>query len=85
MPIKFIGTGEHLDALEPFHPEGMASRILGMGDIVGLVEQAQQVVDAEQQKELEAKLQAGEFTLDDFRKQLEQIAAAGPDAEDARA
>src|SRR6185436_20979907 len=56
VPIKFIGTGEHLDALEPFRPEGMASRILGMGDIVGLVDTVQKAVDMEQQKALEAKL-----------------------------
>lgn len=77
VPIKFIGTGEHLDALEPFRPEGMASRILGMGDIVGLVDTVQKAVDVEKQKELEAKLAAGEFTLDDFKGQLRQIMQPG--------
>jgi len=77
VPIKFIGTGEHLDALEPFRPEGMASRILGMGDIVGLVDTVQKAVDMEQQKALEAKLAAGEFTLDDFKGQLRQVLQPG--------
>jgi signal recognition particle subunit SRP54 len=77
VPIKFIGTGEHLDALEPFRPEGMASRILGMGDIVGLVDTVQKSVDLEQQKQLEAKLAAGEFTLDDFKGQLRQVLQPG--------
>jgi signal recognition particle subunit SRP54 len=77
VPIKFIGTGEHLDALEPFRPEGMASRILGMGDIVGLVDTVQKAVDLEKQKELEAKLAAGEFTLDDFKGQLRQVLQPG--------
>ena len=67
---------------EPFRPEGMASRILGMGDIVGLVDTVQKAVDIEKAKELEAKLAAGEFTLDDFRGQFEQMHAAGPDDED---
>ncbi|MDX1945276.1 MAG: signal recognition particle protein [Pirellulaceae bacterium] len=77
VPIKFIGTGEHLDALEPFRPEGMAGRILGQGDIVGLAQVARQVIDAEQQKAMEAKLQSGEFTLDDFKVQLRQIMQPG--------
>jgi signal recognition particle subunit SRP54 len=77
VPIKFIGTGEHLDALEPFRPEGMASRILGMGDIVGLVDTVQKAVDLDQQKALEAKLAAGEFTLDDFKGQLRQVLQPG--------
>jgi len=77
VPIKFIGTGEHLDALEPFRPEGMASRILGMGDILGLVDTVQKAVDIEKQKELEAKLAAGEFTLDDFKGQLRQVLQPG--------
>jgi signal recognition particle subunit SRP54 len=77
VPIKFIGTGEHMDSLEPFRPEGMAGRILGMGDLLGLVDVARQVVDEKQQAELEAKLSAGEFTLDDFRAQLESMAQPG--------
>jgi len=77
VPIKFIGTGEHLDALEPFRPEGMAGRILGMGDVVALVDEVQKVVDAEQQAALEEKMRSGEFTLDDFRDQLEKMAKPG--------
>jgi len=77
VPIKFIGTGEHLDALEPFRPEGMAGRILGMGDVLGLVDTVQKAVDMEQQKALEAKLAAGEFTLEDFKGQLRQIMQPG--------
>ena len=77
VPIKFIGTGEHLDALEPFRPEGMASRILGLGDIVGLVDQVRQVVDEEEQLALEEKIKAGEFTLDDFKTQLEHFSKPG--------
>ena len=74
VPIKFIGTGEHLDSLEPFRPEGMAGRILGLGDILGLVDVARQVVDEKQQAELEEKLQKGQFTLDDFKNQLASMA-----------
>ena len=77
VPIKFIGTGEHLDALEPFRPEGMVSRILGQGDIVGLAQMARSVIDETSQKEMEAKLQAGEFTLDDFKKQLKSVLQPG--------
>ncbi len=77
VPIKFIGTGEQLDALEPFRPEGMVSRILGLGDIVGLVDQVRQVVDEEQQRELEEKIKAGEFTLDDFKNQLDHFTKPG--------
>jgi signal recognition particle subunit SRP54 len=77
VPIKFIGTGEQLDALEPFRPDGMASRILGLGDILALVDTARQVVTEEQQRELEERLRAGEFTLDDFKNQLEAIAKPG--------
>lgn len=77
VPIKFIGTGEQVDALEPFRPEGMASRILGLGDILGLVDVARQVVNEQQQRELEEKLRAGEFTLDDFKAQLEMLSRPG--------
>jgi signal recognition particle subunit SRP54 len=77
VPIKFVGTGEHLDALEPFRPEGMAGRILGMGDVVALVGEVQKVVDAEEQAALEAKMRSGEFTLDDFKLQLEKMAKPG--------
>jgi signal recognition particle subunit SRP54 len=77
VPIKFIGTGEHLDALEPFRPEGMASRILGMGDIVALVDQAQQLVDEQEQARLQAQLEKGQFTLEDFRDQMVKFARPG--------
>jgi signal recognition particle subunit SRP54 len=77
VPIKFVGTGEHLDGLEPFRPEGMASRILGLGDILGLVDVARQVVNQEQQRELEEKIRSGEFTLDDFKTQLATFSKPG--------
>lgn len=77
-PIKFISTGEKLDALEKFHPERMASRILGMGDIITLVEKAQDVVDKEQAEKLERKLRRQQFTLEDFYEQLQQIKKMGP-------
>jgi signal recognition particle subunit SRP54 len=78
VPIKFIGTGEHLDALEEFHPDRMAQRILGMGDVLTLVEQAQQKFDQEEMRLAEERLRQGEFTLDDFKKQLLQIKRLGP-------
>jgi signal recognition particle subunit SRP54 len=77
-PIKFVGLGEKLDALEPFYPDRMASRILGMGDVVTLVEKAQETVDIKQQKEMEEKLRRGSFTLDDFLGQLHQLKKMGP-------
>lgn len=77
VPIKFIGTGEHLDALEPFRPEGMASRILGLGDMVALVGEVRKVVDADEQAALEAKMRSGEFTLDDFKVQMEKMSKPG--------
>ncbi|MFO7263527.1 MAG: signal recognition particle protein [Bacillaceae bacterium G1] len=77
-PIKFVGMGERLDALEPFHPDRMASRILGMGDVLTLIEKAQQAVDAEKAAELEKKLRKAEFTLEDFLEQLQQIKSMGP-------
>ncbi|MGF7185146.1 signal recognition particle subunit SRP54 [Desulfitispora alkaliphila] len=77
-PIKFAGMGEKLDALEPFHPERMASRVLGMGDVLSLIEKAQANYDAEKAKELEQKLRKQEFTLDDFLEQLEQMKNMGP-------
>ncbi|MDD4266901.1 MAG: signal recognition particle protein [Pirellulaceae bacterium] len=78
VPIKFIGTGEHLDSLEEFHPDRMAGRILGMGDILSLVEQAHEKFDQEEAKLAEERLRKGEFTLDDFRKQLSQVKKLGP-------
>ncbi len=77
-PIKFISVGEKLDALERFHPDRMASRILGMGDVVSLVEKAQQAVDRDKALKLEKKLQRQEFTLEDFYEQLQQIKNMGP-------
>jgi signal recognition particle subunit SRP54 len=77
VPIKFIGTGEQLDALEPFRPEGMASRILGMGDILGLVDVARRAVDEKQRVEFEERLLAGQFTLEDFRNQIMQFMKPG--------
>lgn len=77
-PIKFAGMGEKLDALEPFHPERMASRILGMGDVLTLIEKAQAAVDEEKAKELEQKMRTATFTLDDFLEQLGQVRKLGP-------
>jgi len=76
-PIKFVGIGEKVDALEIFHPERMATRILGMGDILTLVEKAQATVDEQQARELEKKIRKNEFTLEDFRSQLSQIKKMG--------
>ncbi len=77
-PIKFIGTGEKVDALEPFHPDRLAGRILGMGDVLSLIEKAEESVDREQAAELAEKIRKDEFTLDDFRDQLKQIRQMGP-------
>jgi signal recognition particle subunit SRP54 len=76
-PIKFVGVGEKLDALEPFHPDRMAQRILGMGDVVSLIERAQETVAAEDAAELEKKLRSSELTLDDFLQQLQQVRKMG--------
>ena len=76
-PIKFIGTGEKLDAIEPFYPDRMASRILGMGDVLTLIEKAQQNFDDKQAAELEKKLRENSFTLDDFLEQFRQIKNMG--------
>lgn len=77
-PIKFVGMGEKMDALEPFHPERMASRILGMGDVMSLIEKAQANVDEEKAKELEDKFMNQTFTLDDFLEQMDQVKKMGP-------
>jgi signal recognition particle subunit SRP54 len=77
-PIKFIGIGEKLDALEVFHPDRMASRILGMGDVLSLVERAEKAFDAKQAETLQKKLKAQSFTLEDFRQQLRQVRGMGP-------
>ena len=77
-PIKFVGVGEKLDALEAFHPERMASRILGMGDMLTLIEKAEATFEEEKAIELEKKLRKAQFTLEDFREQLQQIKKMGP-------
>jgi len=76
-PIKFVGMGEKLDALEPFFPERMASRILGMGDVLTLIEKAQAAVDEKKAREMEEKLRRAEFTLEDFLDQLQQMKKMG--------
>lgn len=76
-PVKFIGMGEKMDALEPFHPERMASRILGMGDVMSLIETAEAAYDDEQAAKLEQKLKKNQFTLEDFLEQMGQIKKMG--------
>lgn len=77
-PIKYIGMGEKLEALEVFHPERMASRILGMGDVLTLVEKAQSTFDEQQMKEMERKMLEQSFTLEDFLQQMQQMRSMGP-------
>ena len=77
VPIKFVGMGEKLEALQPFHPDRMASRILGMGDVLSLVEKAQQTFDMEEAKKMEKKIRKDEFTLDDFLNQMQQVKKLG--------
>lgn len=77
-PIKFVGMGEKMDALEEFHPDRMASRILGMGDMLSLIEKAQTEVDETKAKELEEKIRTQSFTFDDFIEQLQQVKKMGP-------
>lgn len=78
VPIKFIGVGEQLDRLEPFHPDRMAGRILGMGDVVSLVERAQREMDADEVERQQKKMAAGKFSLEDFRNQMKMIRRMGP-------
>jgi signal recognition particle subunit SRP54 len=78
VPVKFLGTGEKTDALEVFHPDRLAGRILGMGDILTLVERAEEVVDARDAAKLEEKLRTAQFTLEDFLDQLQQVQKMGP-------
>ncbi|MFQ5794534.1 MAG: signal recognition particle protein [Candidatus Bipolaricaulia bacterium] len=78
VPIKFVGTGEKLDALEPFHPDRMAEWILGMGDVLTLIEKAESAFDAEQTRKLEEKIRKDRFTLQDFLEQLHQVRDMGP-------
>src|SRR5467141_1057579 len=77
-PVKFVGLGEKYDALEGFYPERIVSRVLGMGDIMSLIERAEQAVDKKAAMELERKLRKNEFTLEDFRDQLKQVRKMGP-------
>jgi signal recognition particle subunit SRP54 len=77
-PIKFVGTGELPEALEPFYPDRLAGRILGMGDVLSLIERAEQTVERDQAEELAEKLRKDEFTLEDFRDQLRQVRKLGP-------
>src|SRR5215471_16152579 len=77
-PIKFAGIGEKLEDFEPFHPERMATRILGMGDVVSLVEKAAEAVDLDEAKRLEEKMRKGQFSLEDFLEQLRQMKKLGP-------
>ncbi|TWT90550.1 Signal recognition particle protein [Pseudobythopirellula maris] len=78
VPLKYMGVGEHLENLEEFHPDRMAGRILGQGDMLSLFEKAQQEFDQDEAQRLEDQLQKGEFTLDDFLKQMRQIKRLGP-------
>ncbi len=78
VPILFVGTGERLDALETFHPTGMASRILGMGDVLSLVEKAQETVDLEEAEKLRESLEKNQFTLEHFLRQMRQMRKMGP-------
>jgi len=77
-PIKFAGMGEKLDALEPFHPDRMASRILGMGDVLSLIEKAQSTMDAQKAQELQKKILSQDYSLQDFMEQMEQVRSMGP-------
>ncbi len=78
VPIKFLGTGEQLNALEVYNPDRLASRILGMGDVIGLIQQAEEAVDQDQAQRQAQKMISGEFTLEDFAKQLAQVRKMGP-------
>src|SRR5579872_5850666 len=77
-PLKFVGVGEKFDALEPFHPDRVAQRILGMGDMLSLIDKVEGAIDQKQAEEMQRKLLDDEFTLDDFRDQLRQIRKLGP-------
>ena len=78
LPISFIGTGERTDGLEPFHPDRLAQRILGMGDILSLVERVQETVDQEEAERVAQRMMEQRFTLEDFRSQLDQVKKMGP-------
>ena len=89
VPIAFVGSGERLEDLEPFHPDRVVSRVLGMGDVLSLIEKAEAAIDVEDAEKLEEKIRANEFTLEDFRDQLqddpEDGAARADHRDDARA
>jgi signal recognition particle subunit SRP54 len=78
LPVKFLGTGEKTDAIEPFHPDRLAGRILGMGDVLTLVERAQEAYDEKQAEKMAEKLRKNSFTLDDMLEQMEQLQKMGP-------
>jgi signal recognition particle subunit SRP54 len=78
LPVKFLGTGEKTDALEPFHPDRLAGRILGMGDVLTLIERAQDNIDEKQAEQIAEKLRRNTFTLDDFLSQMQQLKKMGP-------
>ncbi len=78
VPIKYVGTGERVEEIEPFHPDRLATRILGMGDVLTLIEKAEATFDKEQAKEMERKIRRQEFNLEDFRQQLNQVRKMGP-------
>jgi signal recognition particle subunit SRP54 len=78
VPIAFVGSGEHLEDLEPFHPDRVVSRVLGMGDVLSLIEKAEAAIDQEDAERLEEKIRSNEFTLEDFRDQLKTIKKMGP-------
>jgi len=77
-PVKFAGTGERVDAFEPFDPARMVSRLLGMGDVLGLIARAEETVDREQAEAFARKLRRAEFTLEDYRDQIKQLRKMGP-------
>src|SRR5690606_18297407 len=78
VPVKFVGVGEKLDALEVFHPDRMAGRILGMGDVLSLIEKAEQNFDMQNAAAMEAKVREGRFDLEDFLEQMQEIKKMGP-------
>src|SRR5438105_13711848 len=78
VPIAFVGSGERLEDLEPFHPDRVVSRVLGMGDVLSLIEKAEAAIDQDDAARLEEKIRSNEFTLDDFRDQLKMIRKMGP-------
>ena len=78
VPIAFVGSGERLEDLEPFHPDRVVSRVLGMGDVLSLIEKAEAAIDREDAERLEEKIRSNEFTLEDFRDQLKTIRKMGP-------